>query len=193
MLGPSVIRPATKDVIEGIENPISEAEVIANPISRQTVTFLSMTAQMLRTCFEVEPGGAIDPRHIHPQQVETVTVIEGRIRRSLPDKSEETLEAGQSWEIPAGTPHTWAALDGPVTLQIDFRPALRTQSLMTRLFGLAEAGKTNSKGMPNLLQVSVIALEYQRELRLANPPWSVQKVFLGALAPLARALGYRPD
>jgi len=187
-----VIRAASDDVIEGIEHPITDPDVIVNPISGQTVTFLSMTPLMLRTCFEVEPGRATDPRHIHPGQVETVKVIEGRIRRSLPDKTEEPLEAGQTWEIPAGTPHTWAAVDGPVTLQIDFRPALRTRRLITRLFGLAEAGKTNSRGMPNLLQVSVIALEYQPELHLASPPWGVQKLLLTALAPLARALGYRP-
>ena len=176
----------------GSENTITESDVISNPITGQTVTFLSVTPQMVRTSFEVEPGRASDPRHIHPGQVETVKVIEGRIRRSLPDKTEDTLEPGQTWEIPAGTPHTWAAIDGPVTLQIDFRPALRTRSLITRLFGLAQAGKTNSKGMPNLLQVSVIALEYAPELHLASPPWGVQKVVLGALAPLARALGYRP-
>ncbi|GAC1646260.1 MAG: hypothetical protein NVS9B11_18060 [Candidatus Dormibacteraceae bacterium] len=187
-----MIPAASGAVPEGMENTIPDPDVVVNPITGQKVTFLSLTPQMVRTSFEVEPGRASDPRHIHPGQVETVKVIEGRIRRSLPDRTEDILEPGQTWEIPAGTPHTWAAFDGPVTLQIDFRPALRTHTLIKRLFGLAGAGKTNSKGMPNLLQVSVIALEYAPELRLASPPWSVQKLFLGAVAPLARVLGYRP-
>jgi quercetin dioxygenase-like cupin family protein len=187
-----MIRAASCDVVEGIEHPIPDPDVIVNSISGQTVTFLSMTPEILRTRFEVESGRATDPRHIHPRQVETITVIAGRIRHSLPDKSEHVLEPGQRWEIPAGTPHTWAAIDAHVKLQIDFRPALRTRHLMTRLFGLAEAGKTNSRGMPNPLQVSVVALEYHPEFRLASPPWGVQKVLLAALAPLARTLGYRP-
>ena len=188
----SMIWAASRDVMDRIEHPILDPDVIANPISGQTVTFLSSTPEVLRTRFEVESGRAIDPRHIHPRQVETITVIEGRIRCSLPDKSEQVLEPQQRWEIPSGTPHTWAAIDAHVKLQIDFRPALRTRRLMTRLFGLAEAGKTNSKGMPNPLQVSVIAREYQLEFRLASPPWGVQKVLLAASAPLARTFGYRP-
>lgn len=175
-----------------MEHPYSDPDVIVNPVSGQTVTFLSTTPEILRTRFEVESGRATDPRHIHPRQVETITVIEGRIRGSLPDKSEHILQPGQNWEIPSGTPHTWAAIDAHVKLQIDFRPALRTRRLMTRLFGLAKAGRTNSRGMPNPLQVSVIALEYEPEFRLARPPWGVQKVLLTALAPLARTVGYRP-
>ena len=188
----SMIRADSRDVIHRVEHPILDPDVITNPISGQTVTFLSSTPEILRTRFVVQSGRATDPRHIHPRQVETITVIEGRIRCSLPDKTEQVLEPEQRWEIPSGTPHTWAAIDSYVKLQIDFRPALRTRHLMTRLFGLAEAGKTNSKGIPNPLQVSVVALEYQPEFRLASPPWGVQKALFAAVAPLARTLGYRP-
>jgi Cupin domain len=166
--------------------------MIVNPISGQTVTFLSMAPEVLRTRFDVDAGHSSDPRHIHPLQVETITVIEGSIRCSLPDGGESVLGLGQRWEIQAGTPHTWTAMDNHVRLQIDFRPALRTRRFMTRLFGLAEAGRTNSKGMPNPLQVSVLALEYQPEFRLASPPWGLQKAVLTGLALLARPLGYRP-
>jgi hypothetical protein len=166
--------------------------VIVNPVSGQTVTFLSTTRDILRTRFDVESGHAADPRHIHPRQIEVITVIDGHIRCSLPDKSEHVLEPGQRWEIQSGTPHTWTAMDPHVALQIDFRPALRTRRFMTRLFGLAEAGKTNSKGIPNPLQVSVLALEYEPEFRLASPPWGFQKVLLTGLAIVARKFGYRP-
>jgi quercetin dioxygenase-like cupin family protein len=175
-----------------MEQPTQEREVIVNPVSGQTVTFLSTTRDALVTRFDVEPGRPHDPRHIHPMQIETITVVEGRIRGFFPDKSERVLEPGQKWEIPAGSPHTWAPINAPVQLQIEFRPALRTRRLMTRLFGLAEAGRTNSRGMPGPFQVSVTALEYERELRLASPPWALQKVLLSAVAPLARIFGYRP-
>lgn len=168
-----------------------DPDLVVNPVSGQAVTFLSVTPELLQTRFEVEAGLATDPRHIHPGQTETITVVEGRIRRSLPDRSEDVLETGQKWVISPGTPHTWAAIDGRVKLQIEFRPALRTRRLITRLFGLAEAGKVNRKGRPNPLQLTVIALEYESELRLASPPWIVQKALLTALAPLAWRIGYR--
>lgn len=185
---PSALNPRMKTV----EVPIPAPNLIVNPVSRQTVTFLAQASNVLRTRFEVEAGGARDPRHIHPQQVETITVVEGRIRRSLPDASEDVIGPAQRWEIPPGTPHTWAAIDPNVELHIDFHPALRTRDLMTRLFGLAEAGKTNSKGMPNPMQTVVIAIEYESEFRLASPPWGLQKLTLTTLAPVARMLGYRP-
>lgn len=187
-----MILAASRDVVARVEHPFGDPDVIVNPVSGQTVTFLSTAPEILRTRFEVESGRATDPRHIHPRQVETITVIRGRIRLSLADNGQRVLEPGQSWEIPCGTPHTWAAIDSHVELQIEFRPALRTRRLMTRLFGLAEAGRTNSRGMPNPLQVSLIALEFEREFRLASPPWRVQKLVLTALAPLARTFGYRP-
>ena len=174
-----------------IKNIEARHDVIVNPVSGQTVTFVSETRAVLRTRFDVEAGHAADPRHVHPHQVETITVLEGQIRCSLPDRSEHVLGAGQSWAIQPGTPHTWTAIDSRVSLDIDFRPALRTRRFMTRLFGLAEAGKTNSKGMPNPLQVSVIGLEYAPEFRLAAVPWRIQRALLAGLAPVARMFGFR--
>ncbi|MHB8612732.1 MAG: cupin domain-containing protein [Candidatus Dormibacteraceae bacterium] len=179
-------------VMGGLEDSTPQRDVIVNPASGQTVTFLSEKPEILRTRFDVQRGHASDPRHIHPRQTETITVVEGRIRASFPDRSEPVLEPGQVWEIAPGTPHTWAAIDPNVELLIDFRPALRMRPLLTRLFGLAAEGKTNSRGIPSPLQVVVIAREYQVELRLASPPWIVQRVLFSALAPLARISGYRP-
>jgi quercetin dioxygenase-like cupin family protein len=182
-------RSALRDVMSDMERA-SELDVIVNPISGQRVRFLSVTTEILHTGFEVQAGHVSDPRHIHPQQVESITVVGGHIRASLSDGSTHVLGPGQSWEILPGTPHTWTAIDSHVDLLIDFRPALRTRRLLTRLFGLAEAGKTNSKGLPNPFQLAVVAREYQSELRLANPPWIVQKLLFSALAPLASRIGY---
>jgi len=55
--------------------------------------------------------------------------------------------------------------------------------------GLANDGKTNEKSAPNLLQMAVVAREYEEEFRLVKPPWLIQRVLLGVLGPLARLLG----
>jgi hypothetical protein len=45
--------------------------------------------------------------------------------------------------------------------------------------------------MPNLLQLALLGREFRREIEFIRPPRFVQRVLFGALAPLARARGYR--
>jgi hypothetical protein len=59
------------------------------------------------------------------------------------------------------------------------------------LFGLAQDGKTNDKGMPNLLQTALFCLEYEDVIYFTKPPRWVQKILFNLLAPFARLLGYR--
>jgi len=45
--------------------------------------------------------------------------------------------------------------------------------------------------MPNLLQLAVLAREFDDVIRFTRPPRLVQWALFGLLAPLARLLGYR--
>ena len=70
--------------------------------------------------------------------------------------------------------------------------ASRAYELMvTTLWGLGRAGKTNSKGMPGPLQLAVIGHEFSDVIRFTTPPAVVQKAVFGPLAALGRARGYR--
>jgi hypothetical protein len=51
---------------------------------------------------------------------------------------------------------------------------------------------TNARGIPNILQLAVIASEYRREMEFVKPPRALQHILFAVLAPLGRALGYRP-
>lgn len=170
----------------------SAADVIENPVTQRIVTFLPSSAAALQTRWVVEAGAPADPLHVHPNQVETITVFSGRIRQIQAGQSDRMLGPRSVWEIQAGHAHSWAVVgDGPAELGIEFRPALRTRELLIRLFELARLGRTNSKGVPRLPQVLVLADAYEAELRLARPPWAVQRAFLSLLAPTSRACGYR--
>jgi hypothetical protein len=58
------------------------------------------------------------------------------------------------------------------------------------VFGLQRDGKVDPKnGLPNLLQLALIAREY--EFYLARPPLFVQRVLFGLLAPSASCSGTR--
>lgn len=165
---------------------------IENPVTGQKVTFLMQTEDVLVTEWVVQSGRPSDPVHIHPNQEERVQVVAGRIRRNLGSGRSDQLGQGGEWVIPAGTRHTWEnATAEPIRLRIEFRPALRTAEFMTRIYGLAAAGKTNARGVPNPLQVAVLATQYAPEIQITSPSPAVQRVAFAILAPIARRLGYR--
>jgi hypothetical protein len=71
------------------------------------------------------------------------------------------------------------------------RPAARFEAMIRNAFGLAQDGRVNKRGMPNLLQLAVFAREFADVMQLTRPPRIVQKMLFGLLTPLARLLGYR--
>ena len=76
--------------------------------------------------------GAFPPEHAHPNQVETFEVLEGSVKAII-DGTERTYEAGETFEVPAGTPHTMAA-DEPSRMRWEVRPALRTAEFFEQLY-----------------------------------------------------------
>jgi len=70
--------------------------------------------------------------------------------------------------------------------QIDVPAAVRHD-----LFGLAQDGKTDSRGLPGLLQPSLLVAEFRDVIRFTHPPQVVQVLVFGLLAPIARLLGYQ--
>ena len=68
--------------------------------------------------------GQMPPVHLHPNQVERFEVLEGAMDAII-GESRARYEAGDVFEVPAGTPHQMAA-DGPARVRWEVRPALRT-------------------------------------------------------------------
>ena len=103
--------------------------------------------------------------------------------------------AGEVIVAQAGAPHAaWNAGDDEVHVLVDFRPALRTERAFETLAGLARGGKTNGVGAPrNPLRLALILREFEEEIYFVRPPLAVQRVMLGALARIARLLGYRAE
>lgn len=59
------------------------------------------------------------------------------------------------------------------------------------MFGLAQRGELDEKGMPSLLRLAVLGPRFADEVRAVSPPWAVQRAVFALLAPLARLRGYR--
>lgn len=138
------------------------------------------------------PHSPQPPAHYHPCQEERFQVLQGRFRARI-GSLERVYETGETFIVPINTRH-WmhnvSAMEGCLLWQV--RPALRTQDFLETLWGLQADGKTNAGGVPNMLQLAVILHEYADECRSASPPYAVQCVLFGILAPVGRLLGYRP-
>jgi hypothetical protein len=63
--------------------------------------------------------------------------------------------------------------------------------VIATLFGLANAGKTNAKGLPNPFQLALIAREFADVIQFTRPPAPVQTVLFAILGAAGRLRGYR--
>jgi len=143
----------------------------------------------------VRPGGAVAGEHVHPRIEERFRVIAGTLGTKV-DGVERTLEAGADVTVPAGTRHDWwNAGDGEASVLVKLSPAqegARFEAMIATLFGLANAGRTNAKGIPDPFQLALIAREFADVIRFTKPPLSVQGVLFSVLGAVGKRRGYRP-
>jgi quercetin dioxygenase-like cupin family protein len=130
--------------------------------------------------------------HVHPRQEERFEVLSGRLGlRAGGDERE--YGCGDVVVVPAGTPHVaWNAGAADVHVLVDFRPALRTETALETLAGLARDGLTTASGVPrNPFRLALLLRDFADEFYFVRPPLRLQRVVLRPLAALGRLLGYR--
>ena len=77
-------------------------------------------------------AAVMPPEHLHPRQDERFEVLEGAVR-AIVGGAERRYESGESFSVPAGTPHRMAA-EAATRLRWEVRPALRTAEFFERLY-----------------------------------------------------------
>lgn len=171
---------------EEIYNPVQGDWIVFRQTARDT------RGELLSAELVVSPGGG-NPLHVHPLQEEHFKALSGTLGVQVGDEH-RSLGEGEEAVVSPGTPHRWwnAADDGEARVLIELQPALNTETFFETIYGLARDGKTGESGVPNLLQQAVTLNGVNKgEIYLASPPVPVQKVFLAALAPVGRLLGYK--
>lgn len=139
----------------------------------------------------VQPGGAVVGEHIHSVIEERFTVVSGRVGFRVAGR-EAIATPGEQLIVPPGVAHDWwNAGEEEAHVIVEIRPAERFEAMIANLFGLAQDGKTDAKGLPNPLQLAVFAQEFEDVVVFTKPPRWVQKILFGVLAPIARLLGYK--
>ena len=175
---------------------IRTGDTIHNPVTGERITFLATSADTDAEAVVIEtvvqPDGCVAAAHVHPSQSERFAVKSGTLGLKT-GRKKHTLGPGQFITVESGTAHRfWNAGDEPVTFVCEIRPALQFESLLETMFALAADGKTNRKGMPNLLRLAVIADAHFDTVRLPFPPAWLQKAGLVLGAPFGRLLGFEP-
>lgn len=168
---------------------------ISNPVTGQDIRFLTTANDSNGEYLEMEStynARSVEPApHYHPYQDEAFTVKEGELTISM-DNRITALHAGESMYIPRNKVHAmWNNTDAKTVVNWQVQPAMNTEYLLETITGLAANGKVNAKGMPALPQLALIASKYTNELRLAKPPFILQKVLFTVIGCFGRLLGYK--
>ncbi len=139
------------------------------------------------------------PAHFHPTWTETFEILRGQARCRI---GRELSAAGPGGRIvlPPGVTHLhpWSASNEELHVRHTAvadppdEPGLTAsiQAILT-IFGLAGQGRVNRQGAPNPLQLAVLAERTMPATFIAGPPIPVQRIVVGVLAMVGRALGYR--
>jgi mannose-6-phosphate isomerase-like protein (cupin superfamily) len=168
---------------------------IFNPRTGQRMRFVQTAADTNGELLRIEtvnpPTAIAEPMHVHPHQETRAEIISGSLRFVV-DGEQRHLGPGDAITIPAGAPHLFVndGEEDAVAIQ-EARPALRTAEFFETYFGLAERGELDERGRPSLLRFAVLGPTFAEEIRLANPPWLVQRLIFMLLGPIARLRGYR--
>lgn len=169
-------------------------EVYEHPVTKERVVILVGTeeskGERLVVDLYLRKTGGVCPRHLHPTIREQITVLSGRVGVFMNGES-FIASLGETINIPPGTVHDWwNAGIYEARVRVDIQPAARFEEFVRNAFGLAQDGKTNSKGMPTLLQLALLAREFGDVIQFTRPSRSVQRIVFTALAPFARLFGY---
>ena len=139
----------------------------------------------------IRPGGAVAGKHVHSYITERFRVVSGTVRFHM-DGTDALARPGEQVEVPPGVVHDWWNVgDDEAHVLVDIRPAERFELMIQNLYGLANDGKSNARGVPRLLPLALFANEFRREGEFVRPPRIVQRIIFRALAPLARVRGYK--
>ncbi len=137
-------------------------ERIFNPVQKDWASFLQTSQQTFGkiSLIEVElsPGGGVAP-HFHTRFSETFVAVEGQVSIML-EKKVHVLEKGASLTATIGQLHRFFnASKDTIRFQVSLSPGdTDFENALRAGYGLAAAGRTNSKSIPkNLLELAILA------------------------------------
>jgi quercetin dioxygenase-like cupin family protein len=170
-------------------------EVYVNPASGERAVVVLGTyetgGKRLVVDAYLRPGGGMVGRHYHPSLHERFNVIHGEVTFTLNDEK-HVAQLGQTVDIPQGTLHSfWNSGSTDALVRMDVQPAGRFAMLIKNGFSLAQDGKTDKTGKPGMLQIALMAREFDDVVRYDMGPRLVQQILFLVLTPIAKLRGLK--
>jgi quercetin dioxygenase-like cupin family protein len=161
--------------------------VIDNPITGEHIVILQTGAEtggrLLAFDLYLPPGGHVPASHVHPEQEERFTVLEGRMRFRIGGR---TLHAGpgETLAIGAGRAH-WFGNPGPQVAHahVEVRPALRMEEMFEATSAASHLPGTQ---LPSPYDLAAILLDFRREVAVPHIPAFLVTFLLSPVARLSR-------
>jgi mannose-6-phosphate isomerase-like protein (cupin superfamily) len=171
-------------------------QIISNPITGERITFLKTSAdtggELLSVEVELPPRARGVPPHYHLAQTERFETLEGTLDVHVGGRDLRLLPGEPAEVSPRVIHRFWNGSERPARFSCDIRNPGRIETSLEAAHGLARDGKTNEKGVPrNPFQLAL--LFELSESYLAGPPVPIQRAMSGALARVARLLGYSDE
>ena len=125
------------------------------------------------------PGGRVPSSHVHPEQEESFTVLEGQMRFRIGLRS-RLAGVGETVRVPPGAVHAFANLGrGRAHLLVEVRPALNTEEMLG-------AGAGLDRPLRQPLRLALFLDEFGREVRVPFLPAILVRAMTRPLVWLAR-------
>jgi quercetin dioxygenase-like cupin family protein len=158
---------------------------IYNPLFKDSCTFLKTSKETDGAYSELElelDVNGENPLHTHSTFNETFTAIEGNLGLTVGNK-DIILRPGQSLTVKKGEPHRFFNPgDEVIRYAIVFQPGHTGMENMLRiLYGLAEDGQSNNKGIPKSL-TTIAVLQEMSDTKLRG--------ILSLLTPVLKLLAF---
>lgn len=168
-------------------------KMLRNSVTGQDIRFLQTAKDTNGQLLEMETTyhslSTEPPLHYHPHQEEEFTVLSGELTVRIHGKV-RTLTAGDKLHIEKNTEHAmWNQCGRETIVNWKVQPAMNTENLLETIYGLINEGKTNSKGIPSLLQLSLTANRFASVFRLSKPVFIIQKMLFTFLTPFSLLSG----
>ena len=139
------------------------------------------TAELLEFDVVGRASGFLAQEHVHTRQTERLEVVEGMLRLVV-GGDEHVLRAGESMEVPPGTPHRQlTAGDGDGRVRVQIRPAGTTLAFLERLASI----RVNRWGYPGLVDGAALVRDFGADGHATRPSPRVQRVLAGAVLRFA--------
>lgn len=172
---------------------MSQPHVIVNPLSGEQITILRAAAETAGTVLDWElllaPGGRVPSSHAHPEQTETFTVIEGRMKFRVGWRR-LIATSGQTVRVPPGTVHHFAnAGPVPARVSVESRPALAMEELLETAAAMAREQHAARRALPRPVDLALFMADFEREVRAPFLPLGLVRLATRRLAGLARRRG----